>query len=54
MFPARKLFLEGLFKLKLIRNTRLLLGNRAQQIVKGILGKEVKNQLRSHGWGYER
>ncbi|ABP79166.1 conserved hypothetical protein [Stutzerimonas stutzeri A1501] len=25
MFPARKRFLEGLFKLKLIRNTRLLL-----------------------------
>ncbi|ENC6419923.1 MULTISPECIES: EH signature domain-containing protein [Aeromonas] len=45
MFPARKLFLEGLFKLKLIRNTRLLLGNRAQQIVKGILGKEVKTSF---------
>ncbi|MEN1388145.1 EH signature domain-containing protein, partial [Pseudomonas aeruginosa] len=29
MFPARKQFLEGLFKLKLIRNTRLLLGGRA-------------------------
>lgn len=45
MFPSRKLFLEGLFKLKLIRNTRLLLGNRAQQIVKGILGKEVKTSF---------
>lgn len=45
MFPARKLFLEGLFKLKLIRNTRLLLGNKAQQIVKDILGKEVKTSF---------
>lgn len=45
MFPARKLFLEGLFRLKLIRNTRLLLGQRAQQIVKGILGKEVKTSF---------
>ncbi|PPC76764.1 hypothetical protein C4K68_13615 [Pokkaliibacter plantistimulans] len=42
MFPARKQFLEGLFKLKLIRNTRLLLGGRAQHSVNRILGKEVK------------
>jgi len=45
MFPARKLFLEGLFKLKLIRNTRLLLGTKAQQIVKEILGKDVKTSF---------
>lgn len=45
MFPARKLFLEGLFKLKLIRNTRLLLGGRAQQSVKRILGKDVKTSF---------
>ncbi len=45
MFPARKLFLEGLFKLKLIRNTRLLLGTRAQQTVKKILGSEVKTSF---------
>lgn len=42
MFPARKQFLEGLFKLKLIRNTRLLLGGRAQHSVNRLLGKEVK------------
>lgn len=45
MFPARKLFLEGLFKLKLIRNTRLLLGGKAQQSVKRILGKDVKTSF---------
>lgn len=45
MFPARKRFLEGLFKLKLIRNSRLLLGNKAQQIVKEILGKEVRTSF---------
>lgn len=45
MFPARKLFLEGLFKLKLIRNTRLLLGGKAQLSVKRILGKEVKTSF---------
>lgn len=45
MFPARKLFLEGLFKLKLIRNTRLLLGGTAQLSVKRILGKDVKTSF---------
>lgn len=45
MFPARKLFLEGLFKLKLIRSTRLLLGGKAQQSVRRILGKEVKTSF---------
>lgn len=45
MFPARKRFLEGLFKLKLIRNTRLLLGGKAQQSVKRILGEEVKTSF---------
>lgn len=45
MFPARKRFLEGLFKLKLIRNTRLLLGGKAQQSVRRILGKDVKTSF---------
>lgn len=45
MFPARKIFLEGLFKLKLIRNTRLLLGSSASQTVKRILGKDVKTSF---------
>ena len=45
MFPARKLFLEGLFKLKLIRNTRLLLGGKAQQSVRRILGKDMKTSF---------
>lgn len=45
MFPARKLFLEGLFRLKLIRNTRLLLGDKAKQSVKRILGQEVKTSF---------
>ncbi len=45
MFPARKLFLEGLFRLKLIRNTRLLLGGKAQLSVKRILGKDVKTSF---------
>ena len=45
MFPARKRFLEGLFKLKLIRNTRLLLGSKARQSVKRILGKDVKTSF---------
>ncbi|WP_132529818.1 EH signature domain-containing protein [Pseudomonas aeruginosa] len=47
MFPARKQFLEGLFKLKLIRNTRLLLGGRAQHSVKRILGKDVQTSFAS-------
>ena len=45
MFPSRKRFLEGLFKLKLIRSTRLLLGSRAQQSVKRILGRDVKTSF---------
>lgn len=45
MFPARKLFLEGLFKLKLIRNTRLMLGARALNAVNKILGSEVKTNF---------
>ncbi|OXS13722.1 hypothetical protein CGX12_18140 [Zobellella denitrificans] len=45
MFPARKRFLEGLFRLKLIRGTRLLLGNRAHYSVKRILGKEVQTNF---------
>ncbi len=42
MFPARQRFLEGLDKLKLVRRTRLMLGNKAAHIVKKILGSELK------------
>lgn len=45
MFPARKTFLEGLFKLGLIRHTRLMLGGIAQQSVRRILGEEVKTNF---------
>ncbi|EKS2405607.1 EH signature domain-containing protein [Pseudomonas aeruginosa] len=45
MFPARKLFLEGLFALGLIRHTRLMLGRNAKQSVKRILGSEVKTSF---------
>lgn len=47
MFPARKTFLEGLFRLKLIRNTRLLLGDRAKQAVNKILDKDVNTSFAS-------
>ncbi len=47
MFPARKTFLEGLFRLKLIRSTRLLLGDRARQAVKKILDKDVNTSFAS-------
>lgn len=47
MFPARKVFLEGLFKLKLIRSTRLMLGQRARHSVKRILNKDVKTSFAS-------
>jgi hypothetical protein len=45
MFPARKTFLEGLFKLGLIRHTRLMLGGIAQQSVRRIFGAEVKTNF---------
>lgn len=45
MFPARKTFLEGLFKLGLIRQTRLMLGGIAQQSVRRIMGGEVKTNF---------
>lgn len=45
MFPARKTFLEGLFRLGLIRSTRLMLGGAAQQSVRRILGAEVKTNF---------
>lgn len=47
MFPARKVFLEGLFKLKLIRSTRLILGQRARHSVKRILNQDVKTSFAS-------
>ncbi|MHA6962500.1 EH signature domain-containing protein [Zobellella denitrificans] len=47
MFPARKRFLEGLFRLKLIRHTRLLLGSKARLSVRRILGKEVQTSFAS-------
>ncbi len=54
MFPARKLFLEGLFKLGLIRHTRLMLGRNAKQSVKRILGSEVKTSFASMDSAHER
>jgi hypothetical protein len=42
MFPARKYFLEGLERLKLVRRTRLMLGKTAEYAVKKILGSELK------------
>lgn len=45
MFPARKRFIEGLEKLKLVRRTRLMLGSTAEQAVKRILGNEVKTSF---------
>jgi hypothetical protein len=45
MFPARKIFLEGLFKIGLIRNTRLMLGRRAYSSVRRILSAEVQTSF---------
>lgn len=42
MFPARKQFLEGLDRLRLVRGTRLMLGKKAEYEVKKILGNELK------------
>lgn len=42
MFPARKLFLEGLHKLGLIRYSRLMLGGLAHQSMRRILGEEMR------------
>ncbi|NVK41171.1 MAG: hypothetical protein HWE39_07995 [Oceanospirillaceae bacterium] len=42
MFPARKHFLEGLDRLKLVRRTRLMLGSKTEYSVKKILGNELK------------
>ncbi|WP_156940888.1 EH signature domain-containing protein [Halomonas halodenitrificans] len=42
MFPARKAFLEGLFRLKMIKNTRLMLGKKAEYSVRNILKNELK------------
>lgn len=47
MFPARRVFLEGLFRLGLIRDTRLLLGRVAQMSVRRILGSELKTSFAS-------
>ncbi|MEL0638496.1 EH signature domain-containing protein [Marinomonas sp. TI.3.20] len=41
MFPARKRFLEGLYEHGIIRNTRLMLGNKAASTVKRVLGKSM-------------
>lgn len=50
MFPARKKFIEGLEKLKLVRKTRLMLGAKAEYAVKRILGNELKtNFIRLNG-----
>lgn len=45
MFPARKRFIEGLEKLKLVRKTRLMLGSTAERAVKKILGNELKTSF---------
>ncbi len=45
MFPARKVFLEGLFKQGLIRSTRLMLGRVAHDSVRRILSSEVKTNF---------
>lgn len=42
MYPARKRFLEGLDKLKLVRRTRLMLGRDAEIAIRKILGSEMK------------
>lgn len=42
MYPARKRFLEGLDKLKLVRRTRLMLGADAERAVRWILGSDLK------------
>jgi hypothetical protein len=50
MFPARKTFLEGLFRLKLIKSTRLMLGGKAEYSVRRILKNELKvNYIRLDG-----
>lgn len=45
MFPARKVFLEGLHKLGMVRSTRLMLGALAEASVRRILGKEVRTSF---------
>ncbi|OJS99966.1 EH signature domain-containing protein [Marinobacter nauticus] len=45
MFPSRKRFLEGLYNQKRVRSTRLMLGNKAQDIVKRLLGDEIKTNF---------
>lgn len=45
MFPARKVFLEGLFRLKLIRSTRLMLGRTARASIRKILGNELRTSF---------
>ncbi|UWN48586.1 EH signature domain-containing protein [Alloalcanivorax profundimaris] len=41
MFPARKQFLQGLFKQGVVRNSRLMLGSKAEFFVRRILDKEM-------------
>jgi len=45
MFPARKKFLEGLYEQKRIRNTRLMLGDKAQEVVKRLLADDIKTNF---------
>jgi len=45
MFPARKVFLEGLYRLGYVRQSRLMLGSAAQTSVRRILGAEVKTNF---------
>ncbi|WP_177186081.1 EH signature domain-containing protein [Marinobacter segnicrescens] len=45
MFPARRRFLEGLYNQNLIRNTRLMLGRAAEEVVKRLLGDDIKTNF---------
>ncbi|MGE3541756.1 MAG: EH signature domain-containing protein [Candidatus Tectimicrobiota bacterium] len=45
MFPQRKRFLEGLFEMGRIRYTRLMLGGKAQQSVKRMLGNDIQTSF---------
>lgn len=45
MFPDRKIFLEGLDQLGIVRETRLFLGDNARSRVKSILGKHFRSDI---------
>lgn len=45
MFPARKHFIEGLERQKLVKNTRLMLGYTAERAVRRILGDKLRTSF---------